>query len=45
MKHTALITWDSGSIITVFGFVCLTLVATILVLMNTGKKKNKIAIF
>jgi hypothetical protein len=43
IKHTALITWDSDSIITVFvfGFVCLALVATVLVLMKTDKKKKK----
>jgi len=38
----ALITWDSGSIIIVFvfGFVCLALVAAVLLLMNNDKKKK-----
>jgi hypothetical protein len=42
MKNTALITWDSGSIIIVFvfGFVCLALVATVFLLMNSDKKKK-----
>ncbi|WP_367752891.1 hypothetical protein AB3G33_11750 [Flavobacterium sp. WC2421] len=42
MKNIALITWDSGSIIIVFvfGFVCIALVATVLLLMKNDKKKK-----
>lgn len=42
MKNIALFTWDSASIIIVFvfGFVCLGLVATVLLMMNTDKKKK-----
>ncbi|WP_256469080.1 hypothetical protein [Flavobacterium sp. K5-23] len=42
MKNLALFNWDNGSIIIVFvfGFVCIGLVAAVLLLMNSDKKKK-----
>ncbi|WP_262710607.1 hypothetical protein [Flavobacterium restrictum] len=42
MKNTALYTWDNGSIIIVFvfGFVVIGLIAAVLLMMNSDKKKK-----
>ncbi|WP_262889562.1 hypothetical protein [Tenacibaculum pelagium] len=41
LVNIPLVSWTNGTImIAIFGFVCLGLIATLLILVNSGKKKK-----